>query len=180
LAIVGIDLGTTYSLVAVYKDGLSQILPNVLGARLTPSVVGLDDDGQVLVGQAAKERLITHPDLTVATFKRFMGTNRVERLGSRDFRPEELSSFVLRSLKADAEAVLGERVDEAVISVPAYFADAQRRASWRSSKVRSPCRSLRSRRGGPFGRGVRDAGRRGWQQIGSKRHPSEEAALATR
>jgi molecular chaperone HscC len=129
MAIVGIDLGTTYSLVGVFRDGAPRLLPNVLGSRLTPSVVGIDDDGQVLVGRAAKERLITHPQLTVAAFKRFMGTSQVTQLGSRGFRPEELSSLVLRSLKEDAEAALGERVDEAVISVPAYFADAQRRAT---------------------------------------------------
>jgi molecular chaperone HscC len=129
MGIVGIDLGTTYSLVGVFRDGAPRLLPNVLGSCLTPSVVGLDGDGQVLVGQAAKERLITHPELTVATFKRSMGTNRLSRLGTRDFRPEELSSFVLRSLKADAEAALGEPVEEAVISVPAYFADAQRKAT---------------------------------------------------
>jgi molecular chaperone HscC len=129
VAIVGIDLGTTYSLVAVFRDGAPRLVENVLGSRLTPSVVGLDEDGQVLVGQAAKERLITHPHLTAASFKRFMGTDRVIRLGARDFRPEELSSLVLRSLKADAEASLGERVDEAVISVPAYFGDAQRKAT---------------------------------------------------
>jgi molecular chaperone HscC len=129
LAIVGIDLGTTYSLVGVFRDGAPSLVENVLGARLTPSVVGLDDDGQVLVGQAAKERLITHPALTAATFKRFMGTDRTTRLGSRSFRPEELSSFVLRSLKADAEALLGAPVEEAVISVPAYFGDAQRKAT---------------------------------------------------
>jgi molecular chaperone HscC len=129
LAIVGIDLGTTYSLVGVFQDGAPRLVENVLGSRLTPSVVGLDDDGQVLVGQAARERLITHPGLTAATFKRYMGTDRLTQLGSRQFRPEELSSFVLRSLKADAEAVLGEPVTEAVISVPAYFADAQRKAT---------------------------------------------------
>jgi molecular chaperone HscC len=129
LAIVGIDLGTTYSLVGVFRDGAPRLIENVLGAKLTPSVVGLDDDGQVLVGQAAKERLITHPGLTAATFKRFMGSDRATRLGKRSFRSEELSSFVLRSLKADAEAFLGEPVEEAVISVPAYFGDAQRKAT---------------------------------------------------
>ncbi len=130
MAIVGIDLGTTYSLVGVFRDGAPRLLENALGSRLTPSVVGLDDHGgRVLVGQAAKERLITHPGLTAATFKRFMGTDRLTRLGTRDFRPEELSSFVLRSLKADAEAILGEPVEEAVISVPAYFGDAQRKAT---------------------------------------------------
>jgi molecular chaperone HscC len=129
LAIVGIDLGTTYSLVSAFREGAPRLVENVLSARLTPSVVGLDDDGQVLVGQAAKERLITHPALTAATFKRYMGTDRVVELGSRGFRPEELSSLVLQSLKADAEASLGEKVDEAVISVPAYFGDAQRKAT---------------------------------------------------
>jgi molecular chaperone HscC len=129
VAIVGIDLGTTYSLVAVWKDGRPQIVENVLGERLTPSVVGLDDDGQILVGLAARERLITHPGRTAASFKRYMGTGRLTTLSSRRFRPEELSSFVLRSLKADAEAALGEVVEEAVISVPAYFADAQRKST---------------------------------------------------
>ena len=129
MAIVGIDLGTTYSLVSLFREGAPRLVDNVLAARLTPSVVGLDDDGQVLVGQAAKERLITHPGLTAAAFKRYMGTDRVVQLGSRGFRPEELSSLVLRSLKADAEAFLGETVEEAVISVPAYFADAQRKAT---------------------------------------------------
>jgi molecular chaperone HscC len=129
MAIVGIDLGTTYSLVGVFRDGAPRLVENVIGSRLTPSVVGLDDDGQLLVGQAARERLITHPELTVATFKRLMGTDRLTRLGARQFRPEELSSLVLRSLKADAEAFLGEPVEEAVISVPAYFGDAQRKAT---------------------------------------------------
>jgi molecular chaperone HscC len=129
MTIVGIDLGTTNSLIGLFRDGGARLIPNVLGSNLTPSVVGLDDDGRVLVGQAAKERLITHPDLTVASFKRFMGTERVTHLGHRGLRPEELSSFVLRALKADAESHLGEPVVEAVISVPAYFNDAQRKAT---------------------------------------------------
>jgi molecular chaperone HscC len=127
--IVGIDLGTTNSLVAVWRDGEARLIENVLGCALTPSVVGLDDDGRILVGQAAKERLLTHPDRTAANFKRSMGTGKVFDLSARSFRPEELSSFVLRSLKADAEAFLGEPVEEAVISVPAYFNDAQRKAT---------------------------------------------------
>jgi molecular chaperone HscC len=129
MTLVGIDLGTTNSLVGVFQDGAARLIPNVLGSNLTPSVVGLDDDGRILVGQAAKERLITHPDRTVASFKRFMGTERVTQLGDRPLRPEEISSFVLRALKADAEAHLGEPVVEAVISVPAYFNDAQRKAT---------------------------------------------------
>jgi molecular chaperone HscC len=127
--IIGVDLGTTNSLVAVWKDGEAQVIPNVLGDRLTPSVVGLDDNGDVLVGLPARQRLITHPDKTAAAFKRHMGTEREYGLGQRQFRPEELSSLVLRALKADAEHWLGETVDKAVISVPAYFNDTQRKAT---------------------------------------------------
>jgi molecular chaperone HscC len=127
--IIGIDLGTTNSLVACWRDGDAHIIPNALGEPLTPSCVGLDDDGTVLVGKAARERLQTHPDLTAALFKRYMGSDRVMRLGARAFRPEELSSLVLRSLKEDAEAYLGEQVEEAIITVPAYFSDAQRKAT---------------------------------------------------
>jgi molecular chaperone HscC len=135
VAIVGIDLGTTNSLVAVWREGRAEIIPNVLGEKLTPSVVGLDDDGQILVGQAAKERLITHPEKTVASFKRAMGTDRQFQLGDRFFRPEELSSLVLRSLREDAEALLEEAVEEAVISVPAYFNDAQRKATRNAGRL---------------------------------------------
>jgi molecular chaperone HscC len=127
--IVGIDLGTTNSLVAVWQDGRARTLPNALGEVLTPSCVSVDDDGSILVGRAARERLQTHPDRTAAVFKRYMGSDRVLRLADRDFRPEELSALVLRSLKADAEAALGEPVTEAIISVPAYFSDAQRKAT---------------------------------------------------
>lgn len=127
--IVGIDLGTTNSLAAVWKDARAQLIPNALGEMLTPSCVSLDDDGTVLVGRAARERLQTHPDRTAAVFKRYMGSNRTIRLGKREFRPEELSAMVLKSLKADAEAALGEPVTEAVITVPAYFSDAQRKAT---------------------------------------------------
>ncbi|MDA8522616.1 Hsp70 family protein [Acidovorax sp. NCPPB 4044] len=127
--IIGIDLGTTNSLVAVWKDGRSVLIPNALGELLTPSCVSLDEDGTVLVGRAAMERLQTHPERTAAHFKRYMGSDRTVVLGNRAFRPEELSSLVLRALKADAEAFLGEPVDEAVITVPAYFSDAQRKAT---------------------------------------------------
>lgn len=127
--IIGIDLGTTNSLVAVWRDGQAEMIPNALGHALTPSVVGLDDSGAVLVGLAARERLITHPQLTTAVFKRYMGSDRQTRLGTQLFRPEELSALVLKSLKADAERYLGETVTEAVITVPAYFSDAQRKAT---------------------------------------------------
>lgn len=127
--IVGIDLGTTHSLVAVWRDGATQLVSNALGEWLTPSVVGLDDDGHVLVGKAARERLQTHPGSTTALFKRHMGSAQEVKLGSRSYRPEELSALVLKSLKADVERAFGEPVTEAVISVPAYFSDAQRKAT---------------------------------------------------
>lgn len=127
--IVGIDLGTTNSLVAVWREGAPQLVANALGSFITPSVVGLDDSGQVLVGQVARERLQTHPQLTTALFKRYMGSAHEVRLGKRTFRPEELSALVLKSLKADVERAFGEPVTEAVISVPAYFSDAQRKAT---------------------------------------------------
>lgn len=127
--IIGIDLGTTNSLVAVWQDGTSRIIPNALGETLTPSCVGLSDNGEILVGKAARERLHTHPRLTTAHVKRYMGTAHAIHLGNQKFRPEEISAFILRSLKADAEAFLGHPVSEAIISVPAYFNDTQRKAT---------------------------------------------------
>jgi molecular chaperone HscC len=127
--IVGIDLGTTNSLVGVWSDQRPILIPNALGQVLTPSVVSLAEDGQVLVGQAARDRLITHPGRTASVFKRYMGTDRQIALGNRSYRAEELSALVLQSLKADAEAHLGEKVTQAVITVPAYFNDAQRKAT---------------------------------------------------
>jgi len=129
LTIIGIDLGTTHSLAAIWKDGRPHLVVNALGAYLTPSCVSLDADGSVLVGQAARDRLQTHPELTASLFKRYMGSDKSFPLGTRSFRAEELSSLVLRSLKADAEAMLGEPVTEAVITVPAYFSDSQRKAT---------------------------------------------------
>ncbi|QNH13410.1 molecular chaperone HscC [Xanthomonas sp. SI] len=126
--IVGIDLGTTHSLIGAYFEQGSRLFPNALGELLTPSVVSVDDSG-ILVGQAARERLVSHPQRSVAAFKRWMGSDRETVLGEHRFRPEELSAMVLRSLLADAEAALGEKVHEAVISVPAYFSDAQRKAT---------------------------------------------------
>lgn len=127
--IIGIDLGTTNSLVAAWDGESARLLPNALGNLLTPSVVGLDDQGQLVVGDIARERLQTHPKLTTALFKRDMGSARETRLGARAYRAEELSAMLLRSLKTDAERALGQPVTEAVISVPAYFSDAQRKAT---------------------------------------------------
>ena len=127
--IVGIDLGTTHSLIGYFDGGEAQLIPNAMGEVLTPSAVSVDADGSMLVGQAAKERLISHPQLSAGAFKRFMGSHKTYALGKQTFTPEALSALVLRALKADAEAHFGEAVQDAVITVPAYFNDHQRRAT---------------------------------------------------
>ena len=128
--ILGIDLGTTNSLVAYFdKEKGATIIPNRLGKKLTPSVVSFDDDGTIYVGETAKERRITHPMQTVEVFKRDMGSKREWNIGGRSYTPTDLSALVLRSLKEDAESYLGEEVTEAVISVPAYFNEHQRKAT---------------------------------------------------
>lgn len=129
MAIIGIDLGTTNSLAAVYREAKVELIPNSLGEFLTPSVVSIGEDGQVYVGKIAKEMLITRPECTFQEFKRNMGTDYVYRAHGREYRAEELSALVLRSLKEDAERFLGEPVSEAVISVPAYFNDDKRCAT---------------------------------------------------
>lgn len=133
--IIGIDLGTTNSLVAVWQDGQAVLVPNALGEYLTPSAVSLGEDDNVLVGRAARDRWLTQPETGAVAFKRYMGSSRVLRLGKRAFRPEELSALVLRSLKADAERFLGVPVSEAVITVPAYFSDAQRTATRQAGEL---------------------------------------------
>lgn len=133
--IVGIDLGTTNSLVAYYSDEGAKLIPNRLGKNLTPSVVSVGDQDEVYVGEVAKERKLLYPENTVDNFKRSMGTNQVFRLGKREFYAEELASFVLKSLKEDAEVFLGEKVTEAIISVPAYFNDMQRKATKRAGEL---------------------------------------------
>lgn len=135
MAIVGIDLGTTNSLAAVYKDGRAQLVPNQFGEFLTPSVVSVDKDGRAVVGRIAQERLVTQPQDTVARFKRKMGTDAVYNLGGRRFTPEALSACVIGQLVADAQEFLGECVDEAVVSVPAYFDVAQRAATKRAGAL---------------------------------------------
>ena len=102
--IIGIDLGTTNSLVAVWENNQSVLIPNALNEYLTPSVVNIEDDGTINVGKVAKDRLVTDPQNTVSVFKRFMGTDKKLKLGKKSYTPEELSSFVLRKLKEDAEA----------------------------------------------------------------------------
>ena len=115
MAIIGIDLGTTNSLVSVWKGGQIQLVPNSFGEYLTPSVVSFGENGEVFVGRIAKEMLITRPDRTFCEFKRDMGTDYLYRVGKKAYRAEELSAFVLRRLKEDAEKFLGEPVTEAVV-----------------------------------------------------------------
>ena len=129
MARIGIDLGTTNSLAVAYKDDKPVKILNSLGSFITPSAVSADDDGKIIVGQPARDRLISHPDRSASEFKRDMGTRTTVVLGGNEYTPEELSSLILKKLKADAEAFLGEPVEEAIISVPAYFDDNSRRAT---------------------------------------------------
>lgn len=133
--LIGIDLGTTNSLVACFRNGKAEIIPNRLGEPLTPSVVSVDSNGTVYVGRSAKERAMLHPLESASVFKRSMGTDREYLLGTWKLRSEELSSLVLRSLKEDAESYLGEPVTDAIISVPAYFNDLQRKATKRAGEL---------------------------------------------
>jgi molecular chaperone HscC len=133
--IVGIDLGTTNSAIAVWRSGSAELIPNSLGQNLTPSAVGLDDAGEVIVGLTARERQVSHPELTATAFKRYMGSRRRISLGPKQFFAEELAALVLRSLRADAEAALGEPITDAVITVPAYFNDKQRKATRRAGEL---------------------------------------------
>lgn len=133
--IVGIDLGTTNSLIAYYTENGPKIIPNRLGENLTPSIVSVDENGQIYVGETARERMLLYPDTSANVFKRYMGSDKKYELSGKTFTAEELSSFVLRSLKEDAEAYLGEEITEAVISVPAYFNDARRKATKRAGEL---------------------------------------------
>jgi molecular chaperone HscC len=127
--IFGIDLGTTNSLISYLKDGIPTVIPNSTGQFLTPSVVSVDETGSILIGASARERLYKFPDKTAHSFKRLMGTQQTIKLGKDFYDAEDLSALVLRSLKTDAEALIDEEVRDVVISVPAYFNDAQRKAT---------------------------------------------------
>ncbi len=127
--VIGIDLGTTNSCVAVIEGGEPVVITNAEGARTTPSVVAISKNGERMVGQVAKRQAITNPDRTIASIKRDMGTNRKVTIDGKTYTPQEISAMILQKLKADAEAYLGEKVSEAVITVPAYFSDAQRQAT---------------------------------------------------
>ncbi|MEG0167217.1 MAG: Hsp70 family protein, partial [Ruthenibacterium sp.] len=127
--IIGIDLGTTNSCVAVIEGGEPVVITNAEGARTTPSVVGFTKTGERLVGQVAKRQAITNPDRTIASIKREMGTDHKVEIDGKKYTPQEISAMILAKLKADAESYLGEKVTEAVITVPAYFNDSQRQAT---------------------------------------------------
>ncbi len=127
--VIGIDLGTTNSLACVYRNGHTELIPNSLGEYMTKSAVSVLEDGSVLTGSAARERLLLHPTQTAVSFKRFMGTDHEILLGDRVFLPHELSALILRQLYEEARAYLGQEIEEAVISVPAYFDDNQRNAT---------------------------------------------------
>ena len=133
--LVGIDLGTTNSAVALWRDGAPELVPNALGRMLTPSAVSLSRDGQSWVGEAALDRMATHPADTVTSFKRMMGTASTVTLAGTTLTPEDLSAMVLRSLADDVEAATGERPTAAVITVPAYFNERQRRATRRAGEI---------------------------------------------
>lgn len=135
MAIIGIDLGTTNSLGAVYRNHKVELIPNRFGSFLTPSVVSMADDGTILVGEVAKERLVSHPESTAASFKKDMGTEQKYILGNRTFLPEELSSFIIRSIVEDAKEYLQDEIEEVIVSVPAYFHDRQRVATKRAGAL---------------------------------------------
>lgn len=135
MAILGIDLGTTNSLGAVYRNGKVELIPNHFGSFLTPSVVSVTEDGGVVTGQIAKERLITHPKDTAFSFKKDMGTDHKYNLGGKTFLPEELSGFIVSAIVEDAKAYLGEEIKDVIISVPAYFHDKQRVATKRAGAL---------------------------------------------
>ncbi|MBQ3421058.1 MAG: Hsp70 family protein, partial [Romboutsia sp.] len=121
--IIGIDLGTTNSCVAVMEGGEPVVITNSEGARTTPSVVSFQADGSRLVGQVAKRQAITNPDKTIISIKREMGTNHKTVIDGKEYSPQEISAMILQKIKADAESYLGEPVSQAVITVPAYFND---------------------------------------------------------
>ena len=133
--IIGIDLGTTNSCVAVMEGGESVVIPNAEGNRTTPSVVAFSKDGERMVGQVAKRQAITNPDRTVISIKREMGSDYKVDIDGKKYTPQEISAMILQKLKADAEAYLGEKVTEAVITVPAYFTDAQRQATKDAGRI---------------------------------------------
>ena len=134
--IIGIDLGTTNSCVAVFEGGEPIVIPNPEGARTTPSVIAFTKTGERMIGQVAKRQAITNPDRTIISIKRELGSSYKKEIDGKNYTPQEFSAMVLQKLKADAEAYLGSSVTQAVITVPAYFTDAQRQATKDAGKDR--------------------------------------------
>lgn len=133
--VIGIDLGTTNSCVAVLEGGEPVVIANAEGSRTTPSVVSIKQDGEILVGELAKRQAITNPDRTVSSIKRHMGSSHKETIDGKGYTPQEISAMILQKLKQDAESYLGQKVDKAVITVPAYFNDSQRQATKDAGKI---------------------------------------------
>ena len=133
--IIGIDLGTTNSCVSVIEGGEAVVIPNAEGARTTPSVVAFSKDGERMVGNVAKRQAITNPERTIASIKRHMGSDYKVNIDGKAYTPQEISAIILQKLKSDAESYLGDKVTEAVITVPAYFTDAQRQATKDAGKI---------------------------------------------
>src|SRR5574344_750601 len=134
--VIGIDLGTTNSVVSVMEGGEPTVITNPEGSRLTPSVVGFTKTGERLVGQLAKRQAVSNPDRTIASIKRHMGEkNYSVTIDDKSYTPPEISAMILQKLKADAEAYLGETVSQAVITVPAYFSDSQRQATKDAGRI---------------------------------------------
>ena len=133
--VIGIDLGTTNSCVAVIEGGEPVVIANAEGARTTPSVVAFSKDGERMVGQVAKRQAITNPERTVSSIKRHMGSDYKVTIGDKTYTPQEISAMILQKLKSDAESYLGGKVTEAVITVPAYFTDAQRQATKDAGRI---------------------------------------------
>ena len=132
---VGIDLGTTNSVVSVLEGGEPTVIANAEGSRTTPSIVAFAKNGEVLVGEVAKRQAVTNVERTIRSVKRHMGTDWSQSIDGKDFNPQQISAFVLQKLKRDAEAYLGETVTDAVITVPAYFSDAQRQATKEAGEI---------------------------------------------
>ena len=133
--VIGIDLGTTNSCVAVMEGGEPVVIANAEGSRTTPSVFSFQKDGSRVVGQAAKRQAVANPDKTIISIKRHMGSNYKVGVDGKDYSPQEISAMILSKLKADAEAYLGQTVTEAVITCPAYFSDSQRQATKDAGKI---------------------------------------------
>ena len=133
--IVGIDLGTTNSVIAIAEGEEVTVIPNAEGSRITPSVVAFTKEGEILVGEPAKRQAILNPDRTIRSIKRKMGTKYRVKIDDKEYTPEEISAFILQKLKRDAEAYLGEKIRKAVITVPAYFNNAQRQATKDAGRI---------------------------------------------